>query len=296
MNNKNVKVTQRKTTDNRPKKVPSSRSKNISQPNVKKVEKKEAEPKAAAPKATEPKGKKEPHIAVNRDVLRESKEIAQGSLEPMGDKSVPEEMATAAAPSAEVSKEIPAAESPKPIPEETERPVVAAPAEKKAEQPTAAVSAEKKVKRPALIDLSEKSMAFRKIVDLALAFERLEGAQKKLKAQIAVQDEKIARLGEERDSLKQNLEAAELLCMKKQKEIEELQAELEHRNEVIQIVKADKVKSSEEFKNSLAAALQIYKQDCKELKELDMSVDVGEAVLETLEDVFKTLQKKGIEI
>ena len=149
MNHKNFKDDQRKSTDNRPKKVPPRRPKNISPPNVKKVEKKpekkEAGPKAAAPKATEPKVKKDPHIAVNRDVLRESREIAQGSLKPTEDKSVPEEMAAAAAPSAEVSKETPAAETPKPMPEETERPVVAAPAEKKAEQPTAAVSAEKKV-------------------------------------------------------------------------------------------------------------------------------------------------------
>ena len=64
----------------------------------------------------------------------------------------------------------------------------------------------------------------------------------------------------------------------------------------INIVKADKDESSQEFKNALAASLRICLQDFKELKDLEMSDAVGYAAIDTLENVFKILGKNGISI
>ena len=53
-------------------------------------------------------------------------------------------------------------------------------------------------------------MHFKKIIDIALAYERLENERKKLKATIKIQGDKNAELEEERESLKRNLETTEL--------------------------------------------------------------------------------------
>lgn len=156
--------------------------------------------------------------------------------------------------------------------------------------------ATKKDKRPSRIDMKDKSEQFKKIIDIALAYEKLDGEKNKLKEKNKVLCEANNELKEVNESLKGNLEATELLCKKKQEEIDELKSDVAHRNEVIDIVKADKSESEQEFKNALAASLKTYLQDYKELKALDMSDDVGYAIIETLEGVFKVLDKNGIHI
>ena len=109
-------------------------------------------------------------------------------------------------------------------------------------------------------------------------------------------DKLSVQLKEEKKKLKENLGYTELLCQKKQKERERLNSEVDHRNEVIDIVKADKNESAQEFKNALGVSLKSYMQDYEELKTMDMSDDVGYAIIDTLEGVFKTLEKNGIHI
>ena len=168
--------------------------------------------------------------------------------------------------------------------------------DKKADKIPLSESEEKKDRRPVSIELKGRSDAFKKIIDIALAYEKLENDQKKLKEIIRLQNGENSELKEEIDNLKRNLEETEVICQQRQNAIEKLQADIKHRNEVIDIVKADKDESSQEFKNALAASLRIYRQDFTELKELDMSNDVGFAVIDILESVFKTLGKNGIGI
>ncbi len=92
------------------------------------------------------------------------------------------------------------------------------------------------------------------------------------------------------------LESAKQVCEEKQSEIDKLKADVEHRNEVIDIVKADKTESSQEFKNALGASLKAFHTDFVELKGMEMSNDVGYAISDTLENVFKVLEKNGIVI
>lgn len=163
-------------------------------------------------------------------------------------------------------------------------------------QATPSDTEKKKDKRPSTIELKDKSDMFKSIIDIALAYEKLEKERKKLKAKIKKQADEIKELKEERDSLKENLMVAELLCQKKEADIERLQADVEHRTEVIDIVKADKDESSLEFKNAIVAALRTYIQDFRELQKEDMCEDVGYAMIDTLEGVFKVLEKNGINI
>lgn len=153
---------------------------------------------------------------------------------------------------------------------------------------------EKKDKRPSKIDLKDKSETFKKIIDIAILCEKVEEDRKKLKEKNKVLLETSKGLQEEKESLEGNLAAIELLCKKKQEEIDGLKAEVAHRNEVIDIVKADRTESAQEFKNALAASLKNVYVDFEELKSMEMSDDVGYAVVETLDSVFKILEKNGI--
>lgn len=148
---------------------------------------------------------------------------------------------------------------------------------------------EKQDKRPVSISLKGKSEQFKKIIDVALAYEKMEEERDKIRKQAKA-------LAAERAELKQSVEEKESLCKQNQAEIEKLKADVEHRNEVIGIVKADKTESSQEFKNALGASLKTFHTDFVELKGMEMSNDVGFAMSETLENVFKVLEKNGITI
>jgi regulator of replication initiation timing len=155
---------------------------------------------------------------------------------------------------------------------------------------------EKKEKRPSNISISNKSELFKQIIDIALSCEKIESDKKKLKEKIKVLLDENATLKDERDSLKGNLEATELLCNSKQQEIDNLKSDIAHRDTVIGIVKADKDEAAQEFKNALAASLRTFMVDYKELASMEMSADVGYALAETLEGVFKILAKNGITV
>lgn len=153
---------------------------------------------------------------------------------------------------------------------------------------------EKKEKRPTRIDLKEKSEIFKKIIDIAISYEKVEDDRKKLKEKNKTLLKLNKGLQEDKESLEENLVATELLCKEKQEEINGLKAEVAHRNEVIDIVKADRTESAQEFKNALAASLKNSYVDFEELKSMGMSDDVGYAIVETLDNVFKVLEKNGI--
>lgn len=148
---------------------------------------------------------------------------------------------------------------------------------------------EEKKKRPASVSLKDKSEQFKLIIDIALEYEKLEEEHKKLKSENKILTENCKNLTE-------SLKESEKLCADRLAEIEHLQSDVAHRNEVIDIVKADKSESSQEYKNALAAALKIFHSDFMELKTMEMTADVGAAMADTLESVFEILEKNGIAV
>ena len=168
--------------------------------------------------------------------------------------------------------------------------------EDKKEESVKKVTREKKDTRPATISISDKSELFKQIIDIALSCEKIEKEKKKLKEKNKVLLDENTELKDERDSLRGNLAATELLCKSKQQEIDNLKKDVAHRDDVIGIVKADKDESAQEFKNALAASLRTFMIDYKELVSMDMSSDVGYALAETLDGVFKLLVRNGINV
>ena len=155
---------------------------------------------------------------------------------------------------------------------------------------------ETKDKKATSISMKDKSEQFKKIIDIALSFEKLEEDNKKLKTKNKDLEEKRKESSKEKNELQIELNKWIQQCGEKQNNINELKAEIEHRNEVIDIVKADKSESDQEYKNALGAALKSSYVDFCELKEMPMSVEVGDAIADTLDNVFKILEKNGITI
>lgn len=155
---------------------------------------------------------------------------------------------------------------------------------------------EKKDKLPATITLKDKSELFKRIIDIALSCEALTTAKKKLKEKNALLEEKCRKLAEENNYYIQQLKEAEISYKAKQAEISELKIDVAHRDEAIDIIKADKTESAQEYKNALSASLKPLYADFEELKEMGTSDDVGLAVIEVFEGVLKVLEKNGIAV
>ena len=155
---------------------------------------------------------------------------------------------------------------------------------------------EKKSKRPSVIELKDKSDLFKQIIDVALAIEKTVEENKKLRAKNKELSEDRKKIQDEKVSLSEQLKDEKKTTSEQATEIQRLQQEVAQRDEVVDIVKADKNESAQEFKNALAAALRMYFVDYCDLKNEPMSEDVGLAFADTLEGIFKVLNKNGIEI
>ena len=150
-------------------------------------------------------------------------------------------------------------------------------------------SSEKKKALPETISTKDKSDQFKTILDIALEYEKIIEDRKKLRS-------KNKELSESCKKMSDSLLESEKKCEQQAEEIKKLKSEVDHRNEVIDIVKADKSESAQEYKNALAAALKAFYSDFVELKDMEMTTDVGVAMADTLECIFDVLGKNGIEM
>lgn len=160
---------------------------------------------------------------------------------------------------------------------------------KKIEMNDKVLKEDEEKKHPGSISLKDRSEDFIAIIEAALNFERISRERNNLKS-------RNRELSKECKDLSKRLVEKEKENDKQAEEISRLKMDVEHRNEVIDIVKADKSESDQEYKNALAASLRTYYGDYLELKKMEMSSDVGEAMLVTLEGVFALLEKNGIVI
>lgn len=153
----------------------------------------------------------------------------------------------------------------------------------------------KKKKRPAAVSLKDKSELFKQIIDVALECEGLESKIKELESKNTVLEDQGKKLAEENKSLTREIKEGEERYQAKIDEVAHLNAVIAQKNEVINIVKADKNESSQEYKNALAASLRSHYVDYKELKELVSNDDeLGESLVEILNGIFGILEKNGI--
>ena len=152
----------------------------------------------------------------------------------------------------------------------------------------------KRVLRPLSIDLYGKSEQFKKIIDVALAYEEVEQMTAKLRKENAELTRMVRKLKEENELLEENSKALMVVNQKNETEIQRLTQELKNCDLHIDVLKSDKIESSKEFKNALAASLKIYYEDFKELKSEKMDKEIGQAIVETFDEVIRILGKNGI--
>ena len=172
------------------------------------------------------------------------------------------------------------------------------------------ITVEEEKEKNTTISLKDRSEEFITIIESALKYEEIFRERNSLKSKnkklfedckkLSGDCKKLSgdykKLSEDYKKLSKCLAEKEKENKKQADEITRLKTDVEHRNEVIDIVKADKSESSQEYKNALAASLRTYHGDYMELKKMEMSADVGEAMSVTLEGVFAMLEKNGIVI
>ncbi|MCR5669238.1 MAG: hypothetical protein K6G05_09325 [Lachnospiraceae bacterium] len=154
----------------------------------------------------------------------------------------------------------------------------------------------KKTIRVSSIDLGGKSEQFKKIIDVAVAFEEIEQMNAKLKKQNAELKDMLRKQKEESDLLEERNKALTIVTQQKEEEIQKINQELKNCDEIIAVLKADKVESDKEYKNALAASLKIYYQDYVELKSEKMDEEIGQAISVTFGEVIRILEKNGIHV
>lgn len=129
------------------------------------------------------------------------------------------------------------------------------------------------------------------------AFTAQQEAQKK---QQQLQNELVQRTESLHLTEKKASEQSQLLSAEKKKN-EDLEASLmqqkdlvEKSMEMVEILRRDKEKQSDETVKRLASRLRTYYLDYKDAISLEMSIDLGENMRDQLGEVFKILQDAGI--
>lgn len=153
------------------------------------------------------------------------------------------------------------------------------------------------------ICLDNRSDQFKAIIEFALKYENLEEERRKLKSQLKKLSDNFKKVSEENKLLTEtnkelsaHLEESKELCAERLEEINSLKMEIDDKNEVINIVRADRTESAQEYKNSLGAALRSFYIDYMGMKNYPMNEDVSVGLAQTLEGVFSVLNSKGIVI
>ena len=78
--------------------------------------------------------------------------------------------------------------------------------------------------------------------------------------------------------------------------IENLKEDIDKRDTVLTVFQADKKESEVEKQNALAAELKVYYSDFQEAKDMEMDIEIGNFLSDTLGAVFDVLKKNGIDV
>lgn len=78
------------------------------------------------------------------------------------------------------------------------------------------------------------------------------------------------------------------------KRVKELEQENNDLHKFIKIIESGANKEKDEFKNRLRSAIRVEYMDFKDVKDMEMSIDLGENFREQLKNIFRILNKHGI--
>lgn len=152
-----------------------------------------------------------------------------------------------------------------------------------------------------IICLDNRSDQFKAIIEFALKYENLEEERRQLNSKVKKLSDNFKKISEENKFLTEtnkelsaNLEESKELCAERLEEINSLKMEIDDKNEVINIVRADRTESAQEYKNSLGAALKTFHNDYMDMKDSPMNNDIGTGMSYMLGEVFRILDANGI--
>lgn len=141
------------------------------------------------------------------------------------------------------------------------------------------------------VDVYEQSL--QKLTD---EVKQKEKELAKCKMQVEKMEELYKSSSEENSELRSRLQQlAEEMSELKNRE-KELQDRISRQSSVIDIIDEDKDRSIVEFKNQIASALKKTYDEFVIALTMDMTVDLGLNMRDSLDDVFRKLKKQGIDI
>lgn len=118
----------------------------------------------------------------------------------------------------------------------------------------------------------------------------------KCKTQIEKTEELYKASSTENRELRSKLEQATEMISELQIREKELQDRVNRQSSVIDIIDEDKDRSLIEFKNQIASALKKIYNEFVVAQTMDMTVELGLNMRDSLDDVFRKLKKQGIDI
>ena len=166
----------------------------------------------------------------------------------------------------------------------------------------------KKSKKDAQVSLNGTTAI--KLFELAQVVDVMESAAKALAQESKDKDKTISSLQGQVNDLNEKIyhletENANLRSevLDRQKEIEllsnektEMSARIERQSSVLDVFQEDKANSQTEQLNSLAASLVRLYKEFQLAKSMDLTTDLEMILLDLVEDIFKKLEKNGVDV
>ena len=117
-----------------------------------------------------------------------------------------------------------------------------------------------------------------------------------LTKKLETEKQNSGRLLAEKNETEKTLSEKKQFAAQLSQSIENLKEDIDKRDTVLTVFQADKKESEVEKQNALAAELKVYYSDFQEAKDMEMDIEIGNFLSDTLGAVFDVLKKNGIDV
>ena len=117
-----------------------------------------------------------------------------------------------------------------------------------------------------------------------------------LTKKLETEKQNSGRLLAEKNETEKTLSEKKQFAAQLSQSIEDLKEDIDKRDTVLTVFQADKKESEVEKQNALAAELKVYYSDFQEAKDMEMDIEIGNFLSDTLGAVFDVLKKNGIDV
>lgn len=150
----------------------------------------------------------------------------------------------------------------------------------------------------------------KRLVEIARVIDSFEQQMKETEALVRQKEKEISKLktsldkieglyqagSEENSSLRKQTEELKMTIQSLTEKNDELEARVSRQVSVIDVYDQDKANTKTEVQNQIAAALKKIYEDYKTAQGMEMTIDLGENMRDSLDDVFRKLKKLGVDV